>query len=183
MHDYNQQNGAHRGLFEFEAVQFKQFIDQGFHSHAYYDIPRAKDRVQDILRNPAVLLLPKVMNFQIENLFPVLVILHEDSSIGSVKQCHVFVPESETQTRTYVLMFGKSKYAIANLARHHVLKLVETAVQQDVEMLGKLYPNAPKHLKLNNEVGMDWVKRNFENFPAISTKHNSEETVEPDLFQ
>lgn len=174
MHDYNHQNGTHRAVFEFEEVRFKTFIDNGLHSYARFDIPRAKNKIQDILRNPAVLVLPKVMNFQVENFFPGMVILHEDSSIGSIKQCHLFVPESETQTRTYVLMFGKAKYPIFNLARHYVLKLVETAVEQDVEMLGNLYSNAPKQIKLNNEVGMDWVKRNFENFP---------DGVEPNLSQ
>ncbi|KAM3096641.1 Rieske 2Fe-2S domain-containing protein [Phormidesmis sp. 146-35] len=182
MHDYNHQNGTHRAFFEIEEVQFKKFIDQGLHSYAYYDTPRAKNKFRDILKNPAVLVLPKVMNIHVENFFPAIVILHEDSSIGAVKQCHLFVPESETQTRTYVLMFGKAKHPIANLAKHPILKLVETAVKQDAEMLGKLYNDAPKRIKLNNEVGMDWVKRNFENFPAISAR-NSEGTVEPNLSQ
>ncbi|MBD3886631.1 Rieske 2Fe-2S domain-containing protein [Phormidium tenue FACHB-886] len=174
MHDYNHPNGTHRALFEIEEVQFKKFIDNGLHSHAYYDTPRAKNKFQDILENPAVLALPKVMNIHVENFFPMLVVLHGDASIGSVKQCHLFVPESETQTRTYVLMFGKAKYPIANLAKHSFLKLVEAAVEQDTDILGKLYPNATGHIKLNNEVGMDWVKRNYENFPAI---------VKPNLSQ
>lgn len=174
MHDYNHPNGTHRALFEIEEVHFKKFIDNGLHSHAYYDTPRAKNKFQDILKHPAILALPKVLNIHVENFFPAIVILHEDASLGSVKQCHLFVPESETHTRTYVLMFGKAKYPIANLAKHNFLKLVGTAVEQDTDILSKLYPNSPKHIKLNNEVGMDWVKRNFENFPAI---------VEPNLSQ
>lgn len=182
MHDYNHQNGTHRALFEFEAVQFKKFVDNGLHSYAYYDIPRARNRVRDILKNPAVLALPKVMNFHVENVFPTIVILHEESSIGSVKQCHLFIPESETHTRTYVLMFGKAKHPIVNLVKPQILKLVEIAVKQDVEMFSKLYRNAPKHIKLNNEVGMDWVKRNFENFPA--NPHLCREAIaEPNLSQ
>jgi phenylpropionate dioxygenase-like ring-hydroxylating dioxygenase large terminal subunit len=176
MHDYNHQNGTHRALFEFEEVQFKNFLDDGLHSYAYYDTPRAKNKFQDILRSPAILVLPKVMSFHVENFFPVTVILHENSSIGSVKQCHLFVPESETHTRTYVLMFGKAKHPIVNLAKHNFLKLVKIAVEQDVDMLGKLYPNAPKRIKLNNEVGMDWVKRNFENFPAIAKPNLSQDS-------
>jgi nitrite reductase/ring-hydroxylating ferredoxin subunit len=174
MHDYNHQNGTHRALFEFEAVQFKKFIDNGLHSSAHYDTPRAKNKIQDVLKNPAVLVLPKVMNFHVENVFPVMVILHEESSMGILKQCHLFVPGSETRTRTYVLMFGKAKHPIFNLAKPNILKLVKTAIKQDADMFSKLYPHAPRHIKLNNEVGMDWVKRNFENFPAVAEPNLSQ---------
>ncbi|MGB3654179.1 MAG: hypothetical protein WBA41_23620 [Rivularia sp. (in: cyanobacteria)] len=48
MHDYNHQNGTHRELFEIEEVQLKQFIDDGFHSHAYIAQPRKKPTTRDI---------------------------------------------------------------------------------------------------------------------------------------
>jgi len=38
--------------------------------------------------------------------------------------------------------------------------------------LRKIYLNTPQKIKLNNEVGMDWVRRNFENWSEI---------VEPNL--
>jgi hypothetical protein len=40
-------------------------------------------------------------------------------------------------------------------------------IEQDADILGKLYANAPQRIKLNNEVGMDWVRRNFESFPTV----------------
>ncbi|MEL6385067.1 MAG: (2Fe-2S)-binding protein, partial [Cyanobacteria bacterium J06626_18] len=39
-------------------------------------------------------------------------------------------------------------------------------------ILTKLYSDQPQKIKLNNEVGMDWVRRNFEHWPAVA---------EPDL--
>jgi len=172
MHDYNHQNGTHRTMFEIEEVQFKEFADHGHHSHAYYDMPRAKPKLRDILKNPAVLALPKTLNAHLENFFPALVIFHGETSIGTIKQCHLFVPESDTHTRTYVLMFGKVHSPLAHLIKNNILQLADVVVEQDADILGKLYANTPQRIKLNNEVGMDWVRRNFESFPTV---------VEPNL--
>jgi hypothetical protein len=53
-----------------------------------------------------------------------------------------------------------------------MLQLVKVVVDQDADILGKTYPNTSQKTKLNNEVGMDWVRRNFESFPQV---------VEPNL--
>ncbi len=172
MHDYNHQNGTHRPLFEIEEVQFKQFIDKGLHSHAYFDMLRAKPKLRDILKNPALLVLPKVLQSHLENCFPCLAMVHGESPLLTIRECHLFIPESETHTRTYVLMFGKMHNPIAHLIKRNLLHLAEVIVEQDTDILGKLYANTPQHIKLNNEVGMDWVRRNFESFPMV---------VEPNL--
>ncbi len=173
MHDYNHQNGTHRALFEIETVQFHQFIDQGHHSHAYYDMPRAKPSWQNLIKNPALLFMPKQIKAHLENFFPSLVIFHGETPIGLVKQCHLFVPESPTHTRTYVLMFGKASTPLARLLQSNILQLAATVVDQDADILGKIYPNTPQKVKLNNEVGMDWVRRNFASFPAVVEPHLS----------
>ncbi len=167
MHDYNHQNGTHRALFKIEEVHFEQFQDDGLHSHAYYNMPRSQPRIQDILSNPAVLIMPKVIEAHLENLFPCLVIFHGETPIGTVKQVHVFIPESATHTRTYVLMYGRTNHPIFRLAKSNILKLAVTVVEQDADILAKIYPDAPQKIKLNNEVGMDWVRRNFASFPAV----------------
>jgi phenylpropionate dioxygenase-like ring-hydroxylating dioxygenase large terminal subunit len=172
MHDYNHQNGTHRTLFEIQEVQFKQFADHGHHSHAYYDMPRTKPKLQDILKNPAVLALPKIISAHLENFFPVLIIFHGESPIATIKQCHLFIPESETHTRTYVLIFGKAHSPLAHLLKQNILKLAGAVVDQDADILGKIYADTPQKIKLNNEVGMNWVRRNFESFPNV---------VEPNL--
>ena len=35
-------------------------------------------------------------------------------------------------------------------------------IEQDAGILSKIYPDAPQKIKLNNEVGMDWVNRNYD---------------------
>jgi phenylpropionate dioxygenase-like ring-hydroxylating dioxygenase large terminal subunit len=167
MHDYNHQNGTHRDLFKITAVQFDRFIDEGHHAHAYYDMPTAPSSLQEKLQNPALFMMPKVISAHLENYFPHLVIAHVTIAAGTVAQCHLFVPESEHRTRTYVLFFGISKSPIFKLMGKQFMNMAKVVVEQDADILSKIYPDAPQKIKLNNEVGMDWVRRNFEGFPSF----------------
>lgn len=180
MHDYNHQNGTHRQMFEIEEVQFQTFVDQGHHSHAYYNMTRKKPSLQDVIKNPALLALPQTVNAHLENHFPSLVVFHGESPVGRVKQCHIFVPESDTHTRTYILMFGQFSNPVFKLLKQNFLNLAKVIVDQDANILGKIYSDTPQKIKLNNEVGMDWVRRNYENFPA-TTYPCSEANVAPNL--
>jgi hypothetical protein len=48
-----------------------------------------------------------------------------------------------------------------------ILDTVKVVVDQDAAILSKIYPDSQRKIKLNNEVGMDWVDRNYDNFPSI----------------
>ncbi|MBD2607585.1 Rieske 2Fe-2S domain-containing protein [Scytonema hofmannii FACHB-248] len=172
MHDYNHQNGTHRPLFKIEEVQFEKFIDNGHQSHAFYNMPTAPTSLREKISNPDLMLLPKILKAHLENHFPSLVIFHGETAFGKVAQCHFFVPESQMRTRTYVLMFGQVKHPAFKVLGSKFLNFAKVVVEQDADILGKIYPNTPQKIKLNNEVGMDWVRRNFASFP---------ETVEPNL--
>jgi phenylpropionate dioxygenase-like ring-hydroxylating dioxygenase large terminal subunit len=168
MHDYNHQNGTHRELFEIEAVKVTKFIDEGLHSHAYLSQPRKKPKFRDILKNPAQLAMPKVLEAHLENFFPFMGLLHGENKLLSLKECHFYIPESDCQSRVFVLMYVKAYWAIAHLLKSNLLKLIDVVVEQDARILSKIYANTPQKIKLNNEVGMDWVRRNFESFPAVN---------------
>jgi hypothetical protein len=116
--------------------------------------------------------MPKVLQAHLENFFPYMAIMHGESPLLSLKECHFYIPESPNHSRVYVLMFMKAHTPIAHLLKGNLLRLIEVVIEQDADILGKLYANTPQHIKLNNEVGMDWVRRNFENFPTV---------VEPNL--
>ena len=172
MHDYNHQNGTHRPLFKVKEIQFEKFIDNGHESHAFYDMPTAPVSLAEKIKKPDLLLIPKVIKAHLENHFPSLVIFYGQTIFGKIAQCHLFVPESENKTRTYVLMFGQSNSPISKFFRKTALEFAKVVVEQDADILGKIYPNTEQKIKLNNEVGMDWVRRNFDNFPEV---------VKPDL--
>jgi phenylpropionate dioxygenase-like ring-hydroxylating dioxygenase large terminal subunit len=172
MHDYNHQNGTHRELFEIEEVQMQQFIDEGLHSHAYLSQPRKPPKFRDILKNPAQLALPKVLKAHLENFFPCMGLLHGEDKLLSLKECHFYLPEAEQRSRVFVLMYMQAHSPIAHLIKGNLLKLIDVVVEQDAKILGQIYANTPQKIKLNNEIGMDWVRRNFANFPHV---------VEPNL--
>jgi phenylpropionate dioxygenase-like ring-hydroxylating dioxygenase large terminal subunit len=172
MHDYNHQNGTHRELFEIESVDMEKFIDDGLHSHAYLSQPRKPPNWQAILKNPAQLALPKVLKAHLENFFPFMGLLHGEDKLLSLKECHFYVPEAEHRSRIFVLMYMKAHSPLAHLLRGNLLKLIDVVVEQDARILTKIYPHTPQRIKLNNEIGMDWVRRNYEHFPDV---------VEPNL--
>ena len=93
-----------------------------------------------------------------------LVILYSENFLGKIAQCHLFVPESSTKTRTYVLLFGESINPFVRLLKNQFLGLSKVVVEQDANILSKIYTDAPKKIRLNNEVGIDWVDRNFVNW-------------------
>lgn len=173
MHDYNHQNGTHRDLFQITDVQFHQFVDHGHQSHAFYDMPTETYHWTEKLRKPDLMLLPKTIQAHLENYFPGLVILHTETPLGRIAQCHFFVPESEQRTRTYILLFAQLQHSLFKVFGNSFLKFGQVAVEQDVDILAKLYGDAPQNIKLNNEVGMDWVRRNFDNFPKVVEPHLS----------
>ncbi|EDX86209.1 Rieske (2Fe-2S) domain protein [Synechococcus sp. PCC 7335] len=168
MHDYNHQNGTHREMFRIKEVRFERFVDKGHYSEAFMRMPKAASTLGEILKNPAVLMMPKMIEALLENYFPSIVVFHGESFAGPIVQCHFFVPESAQRTRTYVLLFSQPKSPIFWLIKDSFLKLVATVVEQDADILSKLYTEQPQKIKLNNEVGMDWVRRNFESWPEIA---------------
>ena len=162
MHDYNHQNGTHRDLFEITEVRFEKFIDNGYHSEAFFNTPTAPKSFWTKLKQPNQFFIPDVIEAHLENYFPSLVIFYGKSFFGKIVQCHLFVPESSTKTRTYVLCFAETNNPLAKLFKQQFLELVSVVVEQDVNILSKIYADAPQKIKLNNEVGMDWVKKNFD---------------------
>jgi phenylpropionate dioxygenase-like ring-hydroxylating dioxygenase large terminal subunit len=172
MHDYNHQNGTHRDLFRITNVEFHQFVDNGHHSHAFYDMPTVPYSLLEKLKQPSVMLLPRTFKAHLENHFPSLIIFHGEMPLGKAAQCHIFIPEAENLTRTYVLLFGQAKHPVFKIFGGTYLNFAKVVVDQDADILSKIYPDTPQKIKLNNEVGMDWVRRNFASFPII---------VEPNL--
>ncbi len=167
MHDYNHQNGTHRDLFRIKEVQFHEFIDKGHRSEAFYDMPTAPYSWLEKLKKPDLMVLPPVLKAHLSNYFPSIVIFYGESALGKIAQCHLFVPEAENRTRTYVLMFAQGNTIALKLLSKTYLRFAQVVVEQDSAILSKIYANIPQKVKLNNEVGMDWVKRNFESFPEL----------------
>jgi hypothetical protein len=55
---------------------------------------------------------------------------------------------------------------IAYLLKRNLLKLIDVVIEQDARILSRIYPHPTQRIRLNNEVGMDWVRRNDKQFPS-----------------
>lgn len=172
-HDYNHQNGTHRDLFRIEEVQFGRFIDQGHYSEADFKTPTATPTWNEIRRNPVVLTLPKVIEAHLKNYFPMSVIFNSELSYGRIAQCHFFVPEASDRTRTYILLFAQLKSPVFWLMKKNFLDVCKTVIDQDTEILTQVDSSQPQKIKLNNEVGMDWVQRNYKSWPTVAAPNFS----------
>jgi phenylpropionate dioxygenase-like ring-hydroxylating dioxygenase large terminal subunit len=171
MHDYNHQVGAHYEPMHFKEVLLEEFVDEGYKSQAVFHNILAPKNWKEKLKSPLLFFTPEALTTRLENFFPNLVIIHTDNVFGKAAQCLLFVPESETRTRIYILVFVQYKDRLSKnlsqLGKKTFLDLSKTIIDQDVDVLLKIYPDSSQKIKLNNEVGMDWVKRNFDNFPAV----------------
>ena len=167
-HDYNHQNGTHRDLFRITEVQFGQFIDHGHYSEASFKTPTATPTWREIKRNPVVLAIPKIIEAHMKNYFPSSVIFNSANMAGTIAQCHFFMPEASDRTRTYILLFAKLKNPILKLMKKSLLDVCKTVIDQDTEILTQVNLNQPQKIKLNNEVGMDWVRRNYKSWPNVA---------------
>lgn len=144
-----------------------EFIGHTGDTSVETDLLTAPTTWREKLRNPNLFLLPDVIKAHLENHFPSLVIFHGETGLGKIAQCHLFVPESPRRTRTYILLYGLAKSPAFKLLRQSFLNFAKVVVEQDADILHKIYPNTPQQINLNNEVGMDWVRRNFASFPEI----------------
>jgi hypothetical protein len=165
MHDYNHQNGTHRPLLKLKKCNLRSLLIMGISLTLFLICPQHLQRLREKISNPDLLLLPKVLKAHLENHFPSLVIFH--GKTGRVKSLNVIslYQNRRTRTRTYILMFGQAKLPAFKALGQKFLNFAKVIVEQDADILGKIYPKYAQKIKLNNEVGMDWVRRNFASFP------------------
>lgn len=168
MHDYNHLSGTHRPLFRIKEVNLESFIDRGHLSHVAYNMPTTEMSLGEKLRQPDLFLIPKVIEAHLDNYFPSIVVFYSEIWLGKIAQIHISIPESSTHTRTYVLLYGLFNSPAFKVFGKALLNFAKAIVEQDADIHKKIYQNMDSKIKLNNEIGMDWVKRNVENWPSIT---------------
>ncbi len=107
-YDYNHVKGTHRELFNIEAVEISDYEEQEYRLKLTQKIIRGKNSLKDVLKNPVVAILPKTYLNQFEYSFPSLTSLIGTFPMGKTLQIHVIYPETEKQTKTFVLVFAQA---------------------------------------------------------------------------
>ncbi len=151
-YDYNHQNGTHRELFGIKANRIPLFEQEGYWAKVVQELERDDATFDDIRRNPAVLLAPKTYTGTLEYAFPTLTTFKTRFALGEILQVHVLYPETETRTKTFVLVYAKFNQPIFKpLLQRSMLSAVTTVVEQDTRAIETSYPRQPAKIRLPNE--------------------------------
>ncbi|MEM1167899.1 MAG: Rieske 2Fe-2S domain-containing protein [Cyanobacteria bacterium P01_H01_bin.35] len=151
-YDYNHQNGTHKDLFKITSCDVKSYQTDGYYAKVEQQITRAENTLGEILKNPALKIIPRVMNNTLEYCFPSNVVLFVDSPVVSMAQTHVVYPETENITKTFILLYGKFKNPLLKfLFQKSFLQAAATVIEQDTTALESLYPRQKPKIRLPNE--------------------------------
>ncbi len=151
-YDYNHQNGTHKELFRIESCRVSSFETNGYYAKVEQEAIRDKNSISEIIKNPALAIMPKVMNNILEYSFPAMTIFQAQSPIGQIIQTHILYPETEKQTKTFILMYVKSNNPLLKLLfKNAFLAAANTVVEQDTTAVESLYPREKAKIRLPGE--------------------------------
>jgi nitrite reductase/ring-hydroxylating ferredoxin subunit len=151
-YDYNHLNGTHRDLFRIKANHIPSFEHDGYWAKVVQEIYRDDNTLSDILSNPALLIAPKTYTSILEYAFPSIATFRAQAPVIQLLQIHIIYPEAENSTKTFVLVYAKTKLPVLGLLlRKSLLKAVDTVVEQDTTAVESLYPRQKPKIRLPNE--------------------------------
>jgi phenylpropionate dioxygenase-like ring-hydroxylating dioxygenase large terminal subunit len=159
-YDYNHQNGTHRDVFKIKAIEVSDYEENGYSTKLVQKVIKDDNTLGEILSNPILLTVPKTWFNNFEYAFPSLTSLVINVPVGQVIQIHALYPETENQTKTFILAFGKFKNRLlTSLLKNSVLKAAATIVEQDTTAIESLYPREKPKIRLPNEEIMFYAEK------------------------
>ena len=151
-YDYNHLNGTHKEMFRITSCQVKSFEEKGYSARVEQEIIRANNTVAEIIRNPALLVIPKKMNNTVEYSFPSTTVIFGKSPILSLAEVHILYPETENKTKTFVLLYSNFKNPIfGSIFKTSLLPTIGKIVEQDSTTIESLYPREKPKIRLLGE--------------------------------
>lgn len=159
-YDYNHQNGTHKELFKIKSCNVSAFEENGYYSIVEQELIRADNTLREVLHNPALVILPKVVNNKLEYAFPSTTVLFAQISVANLAQTHRLYPETENRTKTFILLYGKFKNSLVkSLLKNSILKAAATVIEQDTTAVESLYPREKPKIRLPNEEIMFYAEK------------------------
>ncbi|MBD2345126.1 Rieske 2Fe-2S domain-containing protein [Anabaena subtropica] len=164
-YDYNHQNGTHKDLFRITSCKVSSFEENGYYAKVAQEILRADNTLGEIIKNPALGIIPKVMNNTLEYAFPSTTALFAKSPIGNVAQVHILYPETENRTKTFVLFYAKDINPVMKLLfKNSFLQAAGKIIEQDTETVENLYPRQKPKIRLPYEEIMFYAEKLYSNW-------------------
>ncbi len=164
-YDYNHQNGTHRELFKITYCHVSSFEEKGYYAKVTQDLKRAKNTPGEIIKNPVLGIFPQNLSNTLEYAFPSTTAFFAKTPIGDIAQIHILYPETETRTKTFILMYAKIKnYLMKLFFKNSVLQAAATVIEQDTGAVESLYPRQKPKIRLPNEEVMFYAENLYRNW-------------------
>jgi phenylpropionate dioxygenase-like ring-hydroxylating dioxygenase large terminal subunit len=161
--DFNHQNGTHRQLFQIVDNRVTEFDQNGNWYRVKQESTRVNNSLGELLTNPVLLTIPKILKSTVEYFFPSVLVLYAESGVGPFAQVVVQYPQQDNQTKIYELIFGKFKPTwVKRLLRQSMLKAIDVVVEQDSSAIETRYPEQPAKIRLPNEEVMTYAERLYQ---------------------
>lgn len=151
-YDFNHQNGTHRDLFQIVANKVTASEKEGYHLKVQQESTRADNSFKEILGNPVLMTIPKILKTTVEYIFPSTIILYGKAAFGNFVQVISLYPETEEKTKIFEVVFTQFQYPfMKSLFKESMLKAIDKVVEQDTTAIENLYPKQQPKIKLPNE--------------------------------
>ena len=159
-YDYNHQNGTHKELFKITECNVSSFEENGYYAQVKQEIKRANNTLVEIIKNPVLGILPNTLNNTLEYAFPSTTVFFAKTPISNIAQVHILYPETETITKTFVLLYAQGINPWSKLLlKNSLLRSVSTVVAQDTSAIESLYPRQQPKIRLPNEEIMFYAEK------------------------
>lgn len=164
-YDFNHQNGVHRDIFRIRENPVQSFDSDGCHARVVQTFLREDNTLSEIFQNPSLLSLPKEIVNELEYSFPSTTLFKAEIPLGEVLQFFILYPETEEQTRTFVVCYGNwynpmmKIPGLRTLIERSLLKAINKVVEQDYATVESLYPQQEPKIRLPKEEIMFYVEK------------------------
>ena len=164
-YDHNHQNGTHREFFKVKSCQSTFLVKDGIYAKVSQRVEKEEYTLDEIQENPILGAIPDVMNNVLEYIFPSTQFFCLVSPDVETYQGHVLYPETESKTKTFILLYAKFRDpALKSLMQDSLLNAARIVVDQDAECLESLYPREPSKIRLPNEDIMFYAEELYYNW-------------------
>jgi phenylpropionate dioxygenase-like ring-hydroxylating dioxygenase large terminal subunit len=159
-YDFNHVHATHREPFKITPVKVSDYQENGYYTKAIQEVTRDENTLEEILKNPVLLVAPKTYTNYFEYAFPSTTSLVGDFPLGKTASFFILYPEQESCTKTLVLLYVKtSNKLLLSLFKKPLLEALELVVEQDTRMLENLYPRQKPKIRLPKEEIMFYAEK------------------------
>ena len=176
-YDFNHAIATHREPFKFDGIVVKNYQENGYYTQLNQEVIRGENTWRELITNPALLTVPKILRNHFEYAFPSTTSVSSQTFLGELLQFFILYPETETTTKTFILVYLKPKSILArllsSLATSSFIKSFDLVIEQDSSILEALYPPQKPKISLSREEIMHYAEQLYHRWNKENVGINS----------